>query len=279
LPESAPTLVVRWRTGAFGADGLPARADADSWLSPPERMQLAAFTVAKRREDWLLGRVNLKALVCAVLAERWAAKVGPSAIRVCKEPSGAPTAWLEEGGMRESGGRTPLPLAVSSSHSGGRAMAATAWADGPRRGSWSAAIGADLERVEPRSPRLVADFFTRRERQQWLAAPGRMRSAVANLTWSAKEAVLKLLACGLRADTRWLTCLLDETAGRAGEPGLDLRHVVADGPDPDDGSWRRYSVDVDPRLADDTRWLAGRCRLDKGYAMALAVGMRSGRSP
>lgn len=46
---------------------LPA-LPAAAWLSPPERERLSSFKVAKRRDDWLLGRWTAKRLAQTVLA-------------------------------------------------------------------------------------------------------------------------------------------------------------------------------------------------------------------
>jgi 4'-phosphopantetheinyl transferase len=65
-----------------------------------------------------------------------------------------------------------------------------------------AAIGCDLEVIEPRSEGFVADYFS--EDEQALVA--RVRSAdrplFVTLLWSVKESALKALHIGLRLDTR-----------------------------------------------------------------------------
>jgi 4'-phosphopantetheinyl transferase len=63
------------------------------------------------------------------------------------------------------------------------------------------AVGCDLEVVEPRSDRFVADWFTASERELVGADPDE-RDVLANLIWSAKESALKVLRTGLRRDTR-----------------------------------------------------------------------------
>jgi 4'-phosphopantetheinyl transferase len=64
-------------------------------------------------------------------------------------------------------------------------------------------LGIDLELVEPRTERFVDDYLTPAE-QKWVRSRSRNddRDAAANLVWSAKEAALKVLQVGLRADTR-----------------------------------------------------------------------------
>ena len=63
-------------------------------------------------------------------------------------------------------------------------------------------MGCDVERVEPRSPGFLQDYFTDEEQERVRSAPVPDRDALATLLWSAKESALKALQCGLRADTR-----------------------------------------------------------------------------
>lgn len=63
--------------------------------------------------------------------------------------------------------------------------------------------GCDLEQLEPRSEALIADHFTPAEIARIHAAATPEATVLAtNLTWSTKEAALKLLRTGLRRDTR-----------------------------------------------------------------------------
>ncbi len=64
------------------------------------------------------------------------------------------------------------------------------------------AVGVDLELVEPRSDGFVRDFLTAPEQDYVRGRGGDDARAAANLLWSAKEAALKVLQIGLRADTR-----------------------------------------------------------------------------
>jgi 4'-phosphopantetheinyl transferase len=144
-----------------------------AWLTPGERAVLAALRVAKRRDDWLLGRWTAKHLVAARLG------VAPARIAIIAADDGAPEVWLD--GARSG-------LAVSISHSGALGVAAVR--DG-------LAIGADIELLAPRDPALAADFFTPGERA---AVAG--HDALVNLVWSAKESALKALRVGLREDAR-----------------------------------------------------------------------------
>ena len=64
-----------------------------------------------------------------------------------------------------------------------------------------AAVGCDLELVEPRSDAFVRDYLTGPERRL-VAAAGSSHDVAANLVWSAKESALKALRTGLMRDTR-----------------------------------------------------------------------------
>ncbi|HTX39741.1 MAG TPA: 4'-phosphopantetheinyl transferase superfamily protein [Bryobacteraceae bacterium] len=156
----------------------------DWWLSGNERTRLAGLRFPKRRADWRLGRWTAKCALaaylepageCAPLAE-WELRPGPL---------GAPEAFFHQ---------RPMALAISLSHSHGRALCAVA--------PPGAEIGCDLEAVEPRSAAFLADYFTVEERLLADRAPPANRDRLVTLLWSAKESALKALGCGLRLDTR-----------------------------------------------------------------------------
>lgn len=148
----------------------------DDWLAPIERARLAQLRVPKRRDDWRLGRWTAKRAVAAALS------VAPARIAVVARESGAPLALLDD---------LPTPLAVSLSHAAGRALCAVAPA--------GIALGCDLEVVAERDPAFARDILSPEEQ----AAAGDPRRLT--LAWCAKEAVLKLIDEGLRADPRTVT--------------------------------------------------------------------------
>ena len=85
------------------------------------------------------------------------------------------------------------------------------------------AIGCDLELVEPRSEAFVRDYFTVPEQCCVGAVPDGEESWLrANLLWSAKESVLRVLETGLRRDTRSVEIAIkgagEESRG-GGSPG------------------------------------------------------------
>lgn len=95
--------------------------------------------------------------------------------------------------MSTAGGDA-IPLSISISHSEGVGFAVAAIGD--------VAVGCDVERIARHSERFVEDYFTTEEREALGITPLSLRSTAVTLIWSAKEAALKVLKQGLRADTR-----------------------------------------------------------------------------
>jgi 4'-phosphopantetheinyl transferase len=170
-------------------DNVP---DGDAWLHPEERCVLAALTVDKRRREWRAGRWAAKQAVAAELG------VELTDVEVRAAGDGAPEPFVAG---------EAVPLSLSISHSGDRAACLLA--------STPVQAGCDLERIEPRAPVFVDDFFTQAERRLVAAATGDIRDLVVTLVWSAKESALKALRCGLRRDTRSVEVAL----GDEGEDG------------------------------------------------------------
>jgi 4'-phosphopantetheinyl transferase len=166
--------MVRWLTRSL-AD-VP---DGDEWLTAAERAVLAPMTVDKRRRDWRLGRFAAKSLLASEL------DLEPSRIEVLAGPSGAPTARVDG---------EPVPLSITVSHRGDRALAVVA--------GNGVTVGCDLEVLEPRSDAFVAEWLAPAEQRLVLADAGRQRDLVANLIWTAKEASAKARTEGLRLNVR-----------------------------------------------------------------------------
>jgi phosphopantetheinyl transferase len=261
---------VWWRFGRPGRDGLPVLADAVSWLTAAERERAAAFRVEKRREDWLAGRLNLKALVAGLCAPRAGRAVHPAEIAIDRRPSGAPIVRLatEASPLGDWQPGAALPLAVSNSHSHGHALGAALWM-GERTES-EIAVGIDLEWVEPRSDLFVADFLTAAERAYVAAAGTAEGHARANAVWSAKEAVLKVLQRGLTADTWWLTCVPPPPGPALPSPPRPPALI----PLPEPGAWEPFAVTCDARLQTHGLAFAGCWRRLDGFVASLAIGVR-----
>ena len=160
----------------------------DEWLCPAERLRLAQLRIPKRRTDWRLGRWTVKSAVASCLN---LPKDTPTfaSIAVLPAETGAPKVFIRN---------QAAEVTVSLSHCDGVGICAVA--EGP------VSLGCDLERVEPRSLAFVHDYFTPSEQDAVAACDNEeLRAAMITLIWSAKEAVLKALETGLRADTRSLT--------------------------------------------------------------------------
>lgn len=169
------------------------RPAPERFLGPAELERLAGITVARRRDDWLLGRWAAKQLLRGWLHRATGAAPDPRELTILSDPDGAPRVELGAALCAVQ------PPRLSISHSGGRALCALA--AGP------AALGADIERVEPRGAGFAEDYFTPAELALLGAAPAGASDALATAIWSAKEAALKLSRHGLRADTRAVCCL------------------------------------------------------------------------
>ena len=170
----------------------------EEWLSDFERSRLSALRVAQRRADWRLGRWTAKRSVARYRGLPVIAAI-LSTIEIKPASSGAPEVFIEQ---------EPAPLSLSLSHREGRALCAVA--------TWSAAIGCDVECVEPRSDAFIADYFTLSEQAVIQRGSNDERYLNAALLWSAKESALKALRTGLLLDTRCVTVTLAQFAPIAG---------------------------------------------------------------
>ncbi len=167
---------------AAAGEILPGSAffSPERYLTPAEQMQLSKIRFAARRSDWLLGRWTVKHLLTKVTGRPLAQ------LEIRQEEEGAPYVWLDNHRLDGS---------ISISHRDGSAFCAYC-------PSAAGAVGADLEKVEPRSAGFERDYFTPAE-LAWLAGlPGADQTAGVALIWSLKEAALKALKKGLRLDTR-----------------------------------------------------------------------------
>jgi 4'-phosphopantetheinyl transferase len=214
---------VHWLLQA--ASDLPA---GEGWLAPGERVRLAGLRVPKRRAEWLLGRWTAKQAVLTRLPGRPV----PADVEVRAAADGAPEVLLR--------GR-PAPLVVSLSHRAGLALCAVAPA--------GAALGCDLELVEPRSEAFVTDYLTAAERALVDRAGPAGRALAVTLVWSAKESALKALRAGLRLDTRDVAVELGrpELVGAGAWRPLAVRHPP--GGQVFAGWWRRDADHVTTLVA------------------------------
>ncbi len=172
---------------------VPAQLD---WLTAGERARADGFRFEKRRRDWLLGRWTAKIalLEIAGLSHRDIAR-----IEIASAPDGAPLPML---------GDERCGVQLSLSHSNDRAFSTVL--------QGTAALGCDIERVEPRSQGFIETYFTAAEAERVERADPGFRDTLVTMIWSAKESTLKALRTGLKADTRSVE-VINDAAGRGGD--------------------------------------------------------------
>lgn len=238
------------------AQGEGAVAAGLDWLSPREQARLASFRYTKRRIEFLARRWAAKHAVAEWL-QREDTPGLLAGIDILNHASGAPYVLVD--------GRE-LALEISISDRAGWAVCALGTPDGD-----GGALGIDLELVEPRSAGFVDDFFTAREAAWVRQLPaGDAHDEAANLIWSAKEAALKVLKIGLRADTREVEVSLSPTQRSDGWAALS---VSGPGGAVFPGWWRRDGMFL-VTLAGQ-RALPPPARLSRGGNLATAAPLHS----
>ncbi|MEZ5186174.1 MAG: 4'-phosphopantetheinyl transferase superfamily protein [Candidatus Nanopelagicales bacterium] len=194
------------------------------WLTGTEAARASAMRFTKRRSEYLLRRYAGKCAVAAAVGLP-ADPVNLGRIGVLNRMTGAPYVEVD--------GRT-LGLDISLTDRAGWSVCLV--------GPDLAAVGVDLEIVEPRSDGFVRDFLTTAERDIVATFSGSdSHDAAANLIWSAKESALKVLRTGLRADTRTVEVVLEEPSSIGADGGWQ-RLSVASGAGRFPGWWRRDGV-------------------------------------
>ena len=186
---------------------LPA---AETWLSDEEIACFRDRWVPKRRRDWILGRWTAKSALAAHIGLAFDPKLF-CGISIVPAATGAPVLSMYG---------EPMGISLSISHRDGRALAVIS--------SQRTSLGCDLEKVEPHTRAFVEHFFTPAEIEQVERSDATNLTTTATLIWSAKESVLKVLAVGLRVDTRCVSVSLDVTEG-AGTDWQPFSAGVADG--------------------------------------------------
>jgi 4'-phosphopantetheinyl transferase len=155
--------------------------EGEDWLSESECSILAGLRFEKRRNDWLLGRWTAKRAIGSCCSCEYAAM---SSVEIRAAADGAPEVFRRG---------APAGISLSISHSNARSFCSV--------GPPDIRMGCDLERLEDRDDRLIADYFAPEE-IAWCMREPLDKALRANLIWSAKESMLKALREGLRRDTR-----------------------------------------------------------------------------
>jgi 4'-phosphopantetheinyl transferase len=263
------------RAGGERGGGAGASARDDACLTGAERASLAGFRVAKRRADWLAGRVTAKAVVARAMQEVLPGRWPLRAIEIATEPSGAPCARLARDAQPIAGFAPGerLPISVSISHAEEHALAAATCSprkslparseDPPDEGEDhpGVSLGADLGAIEPRSPAFVETFLTPEERRFVAGGTAAERDLRANLVWCAKEAVLKAFGVGLTVDTLEVSCL----------PAPGAVDLAAWPMSPPDGAWRPFLAACGAALVQGGATIHGVWRAFPGFVGALAA--------
>lgn len=187
-------------------------------------------------------------------------------MHLARRPSGAPAVRLVGDHPAVRALPEQLPVCVSNSHSRDHALCGLVWLDGFEAPRPIASIGVDLEWVEPRSDGFVRDFLTEPERAYCGAVSGEARHLRANMIWSAKESVLKVVQRGLTLDTWWLSCL----------PASDAEaDWLAASITPVDGEWEPLEVTCDPRFPTGGLTFRVLWREVLGFVVTIAVGVEA----
>ncbi|MBN2383390.1 4'-phosphopantetheinyl transferase superfamily protein [bacterium] len=179
--------------------------DLANWATDRERRRYAGFSSAKRRREWLLGRLTAKSLVRTYYQSRGLPSLALDQIEIMNDSLGKPCVQLI--GALEL--HDPDRLTVSISHRKDRALCGLA-EHAPGLG-----FGLDLEYVEPRPRLFVETFYHHNEQAQIEQCPRASRDVCITALWSIKEAFLKAIGQGLRLDLRSIWVKL------TGIPGQD----------------------------------------------------------
>ena len=152
-------------------DLIDAGSDLSAFLSEAERARLTGLRIAKRRREWLAGRL--------------AAKDALARLRLGGSAQTADLAAIAVGSRDKENGRGQ-PVAgdgeyVSISHSHGYAAAVASHRP----------VGVDIERVRLLSVSAQEVAFTARERERAFGAAGRLEEARQTIVWTFKEAFMK----------------------------------------------------------------------------------------
>ncbi|WP_244809029.1 MULTISPECIES: hypothetical protein [unclassified Streptomyces] len=188
-------------------------------LCAEEIAHAATLPLAKRRIEWLAGRLAIKHGVCAYRQRSAGFSMRTADVRV----------RAVENGVRAGKPVVNVPVEVGLSHSADFAIAAC----GPRE------IGIDLERSRAMSP-LLEDLLAFDTDSRGAHGGGRLQRMPVPLRWACKEAVLKHFGVGLRVDSREVVLTGWRADGRfSWTASPELRRRIPDAAGPHFESWAR----------------------------------------
>jgi phosphopantetheinyl transferase len=185
---------------------LQESGELSDWLASSEREMVARLRSAKRRKDWLAGRLAAKRAIARYLEEVHRLSVPTAQIVIGYDEQGRPRPRLL------STNTVAEDLSLSLAHCDGWGLAAVA--DRPRVGH----IGVDLQRIRPVRPALVERILTASECMQLSERFAGREIEGFFIYWTLKEAALKALGSDLRLPMRALDIQLAEQVGRAKLP-------------------------------------------------------------
>ena len=212
-------------------------------MSTVEAEKYASLKTEKRRRDWLLGRWTAKHLVQKVLNEH-GQPVSLDQLAIRNRDTGEPYLQILSNFEDQA-----FPFTISISHSASHAVCAVT-----ERPFWP--IGIDLEKIETRGDSFTQDYFTNDEQQLVRQAMPEMRDTLVTAIWSAKEAGLKALHLGLRADTRTVNCLIQPER---------IRPL----------SWTPFTIQLDSQRLGNVPRLAGWWRTIDDFVLTMAAEIPS----
>ncbi len=172
--------------------GGQGQALASLYLHQAEQERLAAFRFAKRRLEWLGGRIAAKKAAMPLLAGMSGSSPDICALRVEADPPGRPgLCWpaTKEISLPE------LSISHSGRYAGGLAV-------------MGQSCGLDLQKITPRVIRVRDHFAIKAELAAIsISQPALGEAAALSLIWSAKEAFRKAFPCHPLLGFRELTLL------------------------------------------------------------------------
>ncbi len=175
-------------------------------LSAQENAIYRGQKVAKRRNEWLAGRLAIRRLISKVK------DIHEADISVGNKELGSPVLLLR--GKEDTG-------SISISHS--NQWVAVCYSDS------NGSVGIDLEEIVPRDDAFRCDYFTTTE-QNWVTAGNKDEQNLRlNMLWSAKESVLKCTGEGLHADPLGVSIVHEVKLPVIGDWQVATAHRVQDG--------------------------------------------------